>query len=254
MIEVNGLSFAYGDNPILRDVTFTVNEGETLGLIGPNGSGKTTLLRQLHGGLKPAAGTVFFEGHNIETRSPRDMARQVAIVVQEPPGDLNHTVADTVLMGRIPHLKPFQRHGTDDEMLAVDALERVGALHLAARGLDELSGGEKQRVLMARALVQEARCLLLDEPTNHLDIGFQHQLLALVRKLELTTVAVLHDLNLAARYCDSIALLNEGGIRAIGHPNDVLTPESIAEVYGVGVENVTAEDGTHQLLFHQEKV
>ena len=136
--------------------------------------------------------------------------------------------------------------------MAVSALERVGALHLASRGLDELSGGEKQRVLMARALVQEARCLLLDEPTNHLDISFQHQLLALVRDLDLTTVVVLHDLNLASRYCDSIVLLEKGRIREMGTPAEVLKPAIIESVYSIEAEDVAAHDGTLQLLFRRK--
>lgn len=252
MFNIRSVSFAYGKSPVLEDISFDVADGEMLGLIGPNGSGKTTLLRQLHGSLKPNSGQVLLDGHDIQHQSPKEIARQVAVVVQESPGDLSHTVVDTVLMGRIPHLKALQRHSRADEDLVTHALERVGALHLSSRGIDELSGGERQRVLMARALVQEAGCLLLDEPTNHLDIGFQHQLLSLVRSLSLTTVTVLHDLNLAARYCDTIVLLDHGQIQAIGPPEEVLNPSVITKIYAVGAEPMTSHDGTPQLLFHRE--
>lgn len=252
MIQTFGISHSYGKNQVLRNVSMQARDGQVLGLLGPNGSGKTTLLRTLYGALSPSTGKVEFEGRDVKKISSREVARQIAVVVQEPPGDLLQTVADTVLMGRTPHRKAFQRLSDRDEQMAVSALERVGALHLASRGLDELSGGEKQRVLMARALVQEARCLLLDEPTNHLDISFQHQLLQLVRDLDLTTVVVLHDLNLAARYCDSIVLLERGEIREMGTPREVLTPKIVHSVYGIDAEDVIADDGTLQLLFRKK--
>ncbi|WP_026820106.1 ABC transporter ATP-binding protein [Arthrobacter castelli] len=249
MLSAAGISHAYGSTPVLRDVSLTARNGEILGLIGPNGSGKTTLLRTLYGALTPDTGMVTFDGVDVRTISARQIARQIAVVVQEPAGDLMQTVADTVLMGRTPHRGLFARHSARDERLAVSALERVGALHLASRGLDELSGGEKQRVLMARALVQQAQCLLLDEPTNHLDISYQHQVLQLVRELALTTVVVLHDLNLAARYCDSIVLLSAGNVHATGTPSEVLTADTVKSVYGVEADDVLAADGTLQLLF-----
>ncbi len=254
LFEVESVSLRYGRTPVLDDVSFSTRPDEVLGLVGPNGSGKTTLLRLLHGALRPDAGSVRFAGREVAAVPRREMARNVAVVVQEPPGDLELSVAETVLMGRLPHRRLFDRGAAADEALAVEALDRVGALHLADRGLTELSGGERQRVLMARALVQQARCLLLDEPTNHLDVGFAHQLLALVRDLGLPTIVVLHDLNLAARYCDRIVLLANGRVLAHGAPAAVLTPERVSAVYGVGAEFVIAGDGTGQLLFDSARV
>ena len=158
------------------------------------------------------------------------------------------TVADTVLLGRAPHLATFQRPSRDDHRIAAAALTRVGVRHLADRVFAGLSGGEKQRVLIARALTQQADHLLLDEPTNHLDIRYQHEVLQLVRRLEVTTVVVLHDLNLAARYCDELVLLDAGRVAAAGTPDAVLRPEVLEPVYGIGVRRVPTDDGV-QLLF-----
>lgn len=252
MLTASGVSHSYGRTQVLRNVSFAVRTGGVLGLIGPNGSGKTTLLRTLYGALTPDAGTVRFEGRDVRDFPVRELAQKIAVVVQESPGDLMHTVADVVLMGRTPHLGLFDRRSAADEKRAVAALERVGALQLATRGLEELSGGEKQRVLLARALVQEARCLLLDEPTNHLDISYQHQVLQLVRQLDLTSVIVLHDLNLAARYCDSLLLLSDGEVQATGSPDEVLSPAQVTSVYDVRTEEVRAADDTLQLLFRTD--
>lgn len=248
-LEVSGVSHAYGDSQVLRDVSFMVPEGKVLGLVGPNGSGKTTLLRTLYGSLVPDTGSVSLDGREVRSISARHLARRVAVVVQEPISDLVHTVADVVLMGRIPHLGAFGRRTRQDELLAARALDRVGALHLAARGFDEISGGERQRVLLARALTQEARYLLLDELTNHLDIRFQHQLLQLVRDLGVTAVVVLHDLNLAARYCDSLVMLADGAVQAVGAPDEVLAADRVGAIYGIEAEDIRAVDGTPQLLF-----
>lgn len=252
MLRAEGLSHAYGTTPVLHDVSFEATTGEVLGLIGPNGSGKTTVLRTLYGSLTPDAGTVRVAGQSIKRMRAREIAQQVAVVVQEPPGEMMHSVADSVLMGRTPHRKAFQRSSARDEELAVSALQRVGALHLCDRGLDELSGGERQRVLLARAIVQEAPCLLLDEPTNHLDIKYQHQVLQLVRGLGLTTVVVLHDLNLAARYCDQIVLLAQGQVQAQGTPAQVLRAELVERVYGVTAQPTSADDDALQFLFRTQ--
>lgn len=251
MLTASGISHAYGAVAVLRDVSFTVPAGQVLGLIGPNGSGKTTLLRTLYGSLKPDAGSVSLDGRSVRQMSARELARRIAVVVQEPIGDLSHTVADVVLMGRIPHRGLLGWRSTRDDELAAHALDRVGVLHLARRGFDEISGGERQRVLLARALTQEAGCLLLDEPTNHLDISFQHQLLHLVRDLGVTAVVVLHDLNLAARYCDRLVMLADGAVQAIGTPDEVLSASRVASVYGIGTEDIRADDGTLQLLFNR---
>src|SRR5699024_2533265 len=178
----------------------TAGPGEVVGLIGPNGSGKTTLLRMLYRALTPTAGIVVLDDQPIGDMPSRALARAVAVVVQDSAGDLPLSVTDTVLLGRTPHLRSWQRESGSDIEIAAEALQRVGATYLAHRDFSELSGGEKQRVLIARALAQQATHLLLDEPTNHLDIHYQHEVLRLIRELGVTTILVLHDLNLAARY------------------------------------------------------
>jgi len=251
LLAARGIGHTFTTAPVLRGVDVHVDHGEVLGLIGPNGSGKTTLLRTLFGALRPDQGQVLIGGVPLSRLSAREVAQRVAVVVQEPQGELMTSVADMVLLGRTPHLRMFSRPSRRDDDLAAASLQKVGALHLAHREVNSLSGGEKQRVLIARALVQEAECLLLDEPTNHLDIGFQHQILALVRGLGMTAVVVLHDLNLAARYCDRLVLLDQGQVRASGSAGEVLDPQVIEPVYRVAVDPMTATDGVSQLLFRR---
>jgi iron complex transport system ATP-binding protein len=248
MITAEDVSFGYGGSLVLDGVRLRAAAGQVVGLIGPNGSGKTTLLRTLYAALSPHTGAVDLDGDPIHSLRRREVARRLAVVVQEAPGDLPLTVAEIVLLGRVPHLTTFARHTAEDYRVAAAALTRVGARHLAERAFAGLSGGEKQRVLIARALAQQADHLLLDEPTNHLDIRYQHDVLRLVSTLDVTTVVVLHDLNLAARYCQELVLLEGGRVRAAGPPEVVLTPEVLEPVYGIGVERVQTRDGL-QLLF-----
>jgi iron complex transport system ATP-binding protein len=249
VISAENVGHAYDGTAVLRDVTLAAREGEVVGLIGPNGSGKTTLLRALYRALTPLRGDVFVGGAPIAGYRPRELARIVAVVTQEPPGDLPLSVADTVLLGRNPHQGSLQRQSAADVDIAEQSLQRVGAAHLADRDVGELSGGERQRVLIARALAQQTTHLLMDEPTNHLDIHFQHEILQLVRRLELTTIIVLHDLNLAARYCDRLVLLDRGAVVAAGSVDEVLDPAVLEPVYGIRIDAVRASDGTRQLLF-----
>ncbi|WP_210650529.1 ABC transporter ATP-binding protein [Nocardioides sp. SYSU D00065] len=253
MIGAHDLSWSYGSAQVLSAVSLSAPHGRVLGLIGPNGSGKTTLLRLLHGVLASPTGTVTVDGDRLAALPAREAARRVAVVVQESGGESALTVAETVLLGRSPHLSTFQRTGAVDHEIAAGALARVGASHLAGRSFAGLSGGERQRVLIARALAQEATHLLLDEPTNHLDIRYQHEVLGIVaglaHDLHRTVVVVLHDLNLAARYCDDVVLLGGGRIAASGPVEEVLVPEVLEPVYGIGIERVRAGGQLH-LLFH----
>lgn len=249
MITAHDVSFAYDGTLVLDTVRMAARPGLVVGLIGPNGSGKTTLLRTLYAALTPRAGLVSLDSTDLATLSPRQQARRLAVVAQDEHTDVPLTVAETVLLGRSPHLRTFQRYSTADHELAAAALTKVGARHLADRVVTGLSGGEKQRVLIARALAQRADHLLLDEPTNHLDIRYQHEVLQLVRTLGVTTIVVLHDLNLAARYCDDVLVLQEGNVVAHGPCADVLTSELLEGVYGVGVERLETSRGI-QFLFH----
>ena len=218
---------------ILRDVSLHVAQGELVGLLGPNGSGKSTLLRMIYRILKPASGSVEVSGSDVWRSSARDNARVMAVLAQENTSEFELLVRDVVLMGRTPHQSPFARDSAEDFHIVAQALERVDAKYLSERMFSTLSGGEKQRVLMARALAQQAPLLVLDEPTNHLDVRHQFELMNLIRSLGLTALAALHELPLAAHYCDRLYLLKDGVLVAEGTPSEVLTPEIIADVYGV---------------------
>lgn len=249
VLEAHGLRHAFGTAEVLAGVDLWVTGGEVLGLVGPNGSGKTTALRILHRALVPDAGRVLLDGRDLAEYSGRDRARQIAVMAQELSGEVPLSVADVVLLGRIPHSGAFGASGERDLRIATEALEDAGALHLARREFGLLSGGEKQRVLIARALAQQPRLLLMDEPTNHLDIGSQHHVLQIVRGRGLATVVVLHDLNLAARYCDRVMVLDEGRVMAEGPPAAALGAELVSSTYAVTAERARAEDGATQFLF-----
>lgn len=256
LLEARGVHHAYGAHRVLDGVDVGVHRGEMLGLIGPNGSGKTTLLRLLTAALAPDRGQILLEGRPLSTLRGRERARRLAVVAQEPAVELPQTVADLVLLGRTPYGPRFGRDLSESRrgrQVAAEALDRVGALHLAGREASDLSGGERQRVLIARALAQEPEVLLLDEPTNHLDVGYQHEVLRIVKELGLTTIVVLHDLNLSARYCDRVVLLHGGRVRADGSPDRALQSSELERVYGVLVEPGVADDGTPQFLFRSKE-
>ena len=240
VIEVAGIRVAYAAEPVLDGLSLAVAEGEWLGILGPNGSGKTTLLRTLSGYLPARAGHVLIEGRPVAAYGARERALRLAAVGSGFTAEVPLTVAEYVALGRTPHLAgPWGRERAGDWEAVRAALERVGVAGLAGRPVAELSAGERQRVVLARALAQEPRILLLDEPTSHLDIGHQVEVMDLLdrlrRSLGLTLVAVLHDLNLAALYCDRLLLLREGRVLAAGSPAEVLTPARLREAYGCDV-------------------
>lgn len=249
-LDVAGLRVRVGGRLALDGVDLTVAEGRFLGLVGPNGSGKSTLLKTIARVLRPEGGAVLLDGTDVRSSSAREVARSIALVAQEPPTEVEFTVFEMVLLGRLPHQGPLASTSRDDEAIAERSLDRVGAGHLADREWTSLSGGEKQRALLARALAQDTPLLLLDEPTNHLDIGHQLELLALARRLGSTTVAALHDLDLAARYCDDVVVLHQGAVVAAGPAADVLVDDVLAPVFGVHVDVVAnPRTGRRQLLF-----
>ncbi|MBL1079468.1 ABC transporter ATP-binding protein [Nocardia sp. 2] len=248
MITVEDVGFDYSGAVVLAGVGLIAESGTTVGLIGPNGSGKSTLLRVIYRALRPRTGAVVIDGTPMTALRGRELAARLAVVSQDAPTDAPLTVSEMVLLGRAPWAGAFQGYSRADRITAATALTRVGARHLADRSFATLSGGERQRVLIARALAQQAQHLLLDEPTNHLDIRYQHELLGLVRDLAVSTIVVLHDLNLAARYCDSLVLIDRGGVVAAGPVERVLTPEILEPVYQVTVERSSAF-GSLQLLF-----
>jgi iron complex transport system ATP-binding protein len=247
-LRAHRVTHTYATSPVLDGVDLTAHRGRVLGLVGPNGSGKTTLLRVLHDSLSPDQGSATVDGVPLTRMSDRARARRLAVVAQEPGAQPGWRVVDRVLLGRSPHRHALQAYSPDDHRVATRALRFVGMLDHAARHLDELSGGERQRVLIAQAVAQEADILLLDEPTNHLDVRYQHDVLGLVAALGCTAVVVLHDLNLAAHYCDDVVLLDRGRVVASGTAEEVLTPERLEPVYGVDVHVVHHRARRHLLL------
>jgi len=239
-LSVKEIDFYYDSIKVLENVTFEVGEREILGIVGPNGSGKTTLLRCINMVLKPKIGTILINDKSIFKLDRKEIAKKIGVVPQNSTIYFPFTVFDIVLMGRTPHLDRLDKESPKDLEIAKVAMEITNTLHLADRLIDEISGGEKQRVIIARALTQEPKILLLDEPTLHLDINHQLEILKLVKKLakksRLVVILVSHDLNLASRYCDKLMLLSLGRIYSIGSPKDVLTPENIKKVYNVDVE------------------
>ncbi|MBI2305380.1 MAG: ABC transporter ATP-binding protein [Chloroflexi bacterium] len=229
----------YGDNAVLQGIDLTVAGGEIMGLVGPNGAGKTTLLRVLSGSLKPQRGEVWVNGAAIGHLPPRERAKVIAMVSQNPTVPQGFTALEVVLMGRNPHLGLLKWEGSRDMEVAQWAMELTSTLEFSMRPLGSLSGGERQRVFLARALAQEAPILLLDEPTAHLDISFQCSVMDTIENVKaqtgVTVVAAMHDLTLAAQYCNRIAALNRGSIVALGCPEDVLRPELVSAAYGTEV-------------------
>jgi iron complex transport system ATP-binding protein len=241
MLKIQSLSVSYGSRRILHDISLDVQSSEVLALIGPNGAGKSTLIRAASG-VAAYTGHVRTNGDDFASLSPIQRARYIATVPQAVSLPPAYTVWETVLLGRTPYLGFLGQPSPKDEEIARQSLQRVSALHFAERRVGELSGGEQQRVLLARALCQSTPILLLDEPTAHLDLQYQVNLLELVRELahtdDLAVLVALHDLNLAAHYADRIALMVAGSLKAVGSPKDVLQPELIAEAYCLPVQVV----------------
>jgi iron complex transport system ATP-binding protein len=235
MLKIQNLSVSYDARLVLKNISLEVKKGETMALLGPNGSGKSTLLRAISGILPAATGAISISDNLIGQLSPAERARWVSVLPQNATLPPAFTVWEMVLLGRTPYINFLGQISAEDEKIARSALEKADALALIDRRIGELSGGEQQRVLLARALAQSTPLLLLDEPTTHLDLQHQMTLLELVRKLakdcDLTVVIALHDLNLAARYADRIALLVEGEIKALGTAKQVLRADIIAEAY-----------------------
>ena len=234
------VSFAYGGGFTLQDVTLSANDTEMVGLIGPNGSGKSTLLKLVSGILSPREGQIHLDGLNLRRSKRREVSQRVAVVPQQFHMPFAFRVEEVVMLGRTPFLRPLSDGDAGHRAVVNQAMESVGVTHLHGRFFNELSGGERQKVVLAMALAQEPRLLLLDEPTAHLDINHQVDILQLLKKLNhengLTVAAAIHDLNLAALYFQRLIMLKEGRIVADGTPATVLTPGIIAEVFGASVQ------------------
>jgi iron complex transport system ATP-binding protein len=237
LLNVDGVECRYGSVKVLEDVNLSVKGGDFVGILGPNGSGKTTLLKSISRTLKPYKGTILLNEADIYSLKSVDVAKQMAVVPQETSIGFNFSALDIVLMGRNPHMKRFQMESEKDMAVARKVMNLTNIWHFAERPINELSGGEKQRVIIARALAQEPKILLLDEPLTHLDIMNQLEIMDLVKELcvkeNLIVLAVFHDFNLAARYCNSAIMLKDCKIFAVGNLTEVLTSENIKSVFNV---------------------
>lgn len=249
-LTVDGLHVTLDHQPILRDVSLDAHQGDIVGLIGPNGSGKSTLLRAVYRSLRPASGVVRVDGDDVWALPARAAARRTAAVLQDGSGGaVGLCVKEIVALGRTPHHGLFGREGADDHRAVEEAMAVCGASPLAERDFASLSGGERQRVLLARALAQRPKLLVLDELTNHLDIRARFELLDLIRSTGTTTLAVLHDLDLAARLCDHLVVLHGGVVAAAGPVLDVLTTDVLREVFGVQAVAERHADGVIRITY-----
>jgi iron complex transport system ATP-binding protein len=237
-IEAKGLDFYYNSTKVIHNISMLLRQGEFLGIIGPNGAGKSTLLRLLCGILQPGKGEIALFGTAMSSQAHKTIARQVAFVPQETHFTLNFTVEDIVRMGRYPYKRPFQREDQEDRETVEYALEAAEVAGLATRTINSLSSGERQLVVIARALAQAPKVMLLDEPTSHLDLHHQHTIMELLKKLNnrgISITVVHHDLNLASLYCKNLILLHQGKIHAAGTPVDLITKDTMKDVYGTDV-------------------
>lgn len=251
-LDVDRLTVTAAGRRLVHDITLHADSGRLVGLIGPNGSGKSTLLRCAYRALRPTAGAVRVGGEDLHALAPREGARRLAALPQETAAEFDFTAGEVVAMGRLPHRRTGAGPQARDREVCRAALEAAGASHLAGRSFPTLSGGERQRILIARALAQEPRVLVLDEPTNHLDIAQQLDVLSLVRDSGLTVLTALHDLNLAAAHCDLLYVLDHGALVAGGPPHEVLTPDLLAQVFGVRAHRVAHPvSGAVHLLFER---
>lgn len=248
MINLSQVSFSYNEAPVLHHIDLVVEDGEMVALLGPNGCGKTTFIKLAAGVLRPNNGEIYLNGSRLNSFKRREVAQQVAVVPQQFFIPFAFTLREVVLLGRTPFLKAFSDDRSSDGQVVEYAMDLVGIDNLKERYFNELSGGERQKAVLAMALAQEPKMLLLDEPTAHLDINHQVEIIELVRNLNrvegLTIIAAMHDLNIAALYFDRLILLKDGCVFADGRPDEVLTEETIEEVFSASVK-VTQHPSTH---------
>lgn len=244
-LSIEDISVSLSGVSILEGINLKVEKGDFIGIIGPNGSGKSTLLKSLYRTIKPKHGTIYLDGTSINDMSYKQSAQSMAVVGQHNDHSFEFTVFELVMMGRAPHKKFMEADNQRDISIAEDALNKVSMMRYRDRDYSTLSGGEKQRVILARALAQETPLLILDEPTNHLDIKHQLELMNVVKALETTTIFAVHDLNIALMYCNKLCILEEGKIVSVGKPEELITSEMIRQIYGVSAEIIKHENQLH---------
>ncbi len=235
-LSVRQLDYQIEGTTILKNISLEIREGEFVGLVGPNGCGKSTLLKAIYKTYKPQKGAVFVDGRDVCGLAPREMAREMAVMAQENSVEFDLEVMDMVMYGRYSHRKFFEGEKKEDREICLRFIREVGLAGYEHRSYLSLSGGEKQRVLLARALTQGSRLIVLDEPTNHLDVRFQYLIMQTLKKQDVTVFSSIHDLNLAAMYCDRILLMDQGQIIQAGTPEEVITAENIGRIFGVDTQ------------------
>lgn len=235
-IKVQDVEVFFNNTQILKDVNIEVKDKEFVGIIGPNGSGKSTLLKCIYRNLKPSKGKIFIDNKELSQYSFKETAKKIAVVAQFNNYNFDFSVEEMVLMGRSPYKGFMERDNVNDYEIMQESLKKVGMLDNINRNFSSLSGGEKQRIILARALTQKTEGLILDEPTNHLDIKYQLQLMDIVKTLKITVLSAIHDLNIASMYCDKIYAMKAGKIIDFGTPKQILTKENIKYLYDVDAE------------------
>ncbi|WP_425446710.1 ABC transporter ATP-binding protein [Dethiothermospora halolimnae] len=252
IINIENLSFKYTTEDILKSLNLNVSKGSFISILGPNGSGKTTLLKNICNILKPYKGKIFIDNKEINSIKEKDLAKKLAVVHQGTDLEFDFTVYDVAMMGRYPYLNRFQSEGERDKAIVKEALINTSTWHLRDKGINEISGGERQRVMIARALAQNPHILLLDEPISHLDIKHQIDILKLCKKLnnekQLTIITTLHDINMASRYSDHILLLKDGKIKEMDTPDKVITEKNIEDVYGIKVDLIKRVEDRNPII------
>lgn len=254
-LNVNNLNFHIDGVRILNDISLSVKEGEFVGLIGPNGCGKSTLLKNIYKTFKPERNAVFLDGKDVMTLNAKEMAKEVSVMAQENSIEFDIEVMDMVMYGRYCHRKFLEGEKKEDVDICKRYIREVGLEGYEHRAYLSLSGGEKQRVLLARALVQESRLIVLDEPTNHLDVRFQYLIMQTLKNQNVTIFSSVHDLNIASMYCDKIILMDKGNIIATGTPKEVLTEKNIADIFHV-CSQITVNEitGKVQIYYLPDKI
>ncbi|WP_084764248.1 ABC transporter ATP-binding protein [Clostridium massiliamazoniense] len=242
-IKVENLEFFIENKRILNNISMEIPRGSFVGIIGPNGSGKSTLLKNIYRVYKPTSGKIYVDNKELLTMSSKQCAREIGVLAQESSTQFDFTVEDIVKMGRYPYKSIFEDYSKEDLDITSKMIERVGLSEHKYRNFNTLSGGEKQRTLIARILVQNAEFLILDEPTNHLDIGYQIQVMDIVKTLNITTLSAIHDMNIALMYCDYIIAMKDGEVVANGKCEEIITEELLKYLFGVncyiGVNPIT---------------
>ena len=244
-LSIEKITYSINSKLIVDGVDLGVEEGTFVGLVGPNGCGKSTLLKNIYKVYTPDSGKVYIDGKDMSELSSRETALEMSVMQQENVVEFDMSVYDMVMLGRFAHQKMFGNDMARERQIVADAIDEVGLSGYEQRSFLSLSGGEKQRTLVARALVQQAQLIILDEPTNHLDIGYQYQIMTILKNQGLTVFSSIHDLNIAACYCDKIVLMKAGKIVDIGTPWEVLIPERIKELFGVDAQ-ITVNEVTNR--------